>query len=138
MSSAITGPIAPYNNVPIQPQYYQPRAYFIEDITLGATTLVQTTEYHDYVIGNQVRFIIPPESGCRELNGKSGYVISVPSDNEIEVDIDSNGGNAFTSSSAANQPQVLAIGDINSGQVNASRSSQATYVPGSFINISPQ
>lgn len=137
MSSAITGPIAPYNNVPIEPQYYQPRAYYIEDITIGSTTLVQTTEDHDYVIGNQVRFIIPPESGCRQLNGKTGYVIGIPSSNEILVDIDSV-GSAFTSSLAPTQPQVLAIGDINSGQTNTSRSNQTTYVPGSFINISPQ
>jgi len=30
-----TGPIALYNNLPIEPQYYQPSQFFISDITLG-------------------------------------------------------------------------------------------------------
>ena len=112
--------------------------YFIEDVTLGAQTTVTTTEDHDYVIGQLVRLLIPPQFGCRQLNGQTGFVISIPASDQVVLDIYSAGGDAFQSSSAANQPQILAIGDTNSGQINSNgRSPTLTYVPGSFINISP-
>ncbi len=132
------GPVAPYNNVPINPQYFQPRHFFIEDITLGFTTTITTTVDHDYVIGQQVRLLIPQWSGTRQLNEKSAYVIDIPADNQVTLDIDSNGFNVFTSSSQPTQPQIVAIGDINTGKINASGNLiTGTYIPGSYINISP-
>lgn len=134
----IVGPIAPYNNVPIAPQNYQPRFYFIEGVTLGATTIVTTTVDHDYVIGQECRLIIPPRNGCRQLNGKTGFVISIPASDQVEININSSMNvNVFVTSSANTQPQILAIGDINTGQINTGRSNNLTYIPGSFINISP-
>ncbi len=137
--TVISYPIPAYQNLPIEPQFYQPRMYFIEDINLGSQTTVTTTENHDYVIGQLVRLLIPPQFGCRQLNGQTGYVISIPAENQVVLDIYSVGGDPFQSSDAVNQPQILAIGDTNSGQINTSgRSPTLTYVPGSFINISPQ
>lgn len=139
MGSIIPGPVPPYSNPPINPQYYQPRFYFIEAITLGATTTVTTTDDHDYVVGQQVRLIIPTQNGCRQLNEVNGYVISVPADDQVTIDVYSQGGDAFTSASGSTQPQILAIGDISNGQINSSgRVNNIVYTPGSFINISPQ
>jgi len=135
---AITGPIALYNNLPINAQYYQPSQFFISGITLGSTTTVTTTVNHNYVLGQLCRLIIPQQFGCRQLNEQEGYVINIPAANEVVLNINSSGFDSFVSSSATTKPQILAIGDINSGQINADvLSSNLTYVPGSFINISP-
>lgn len=131
------GPIAAYNNVPIEPQNYQPRFYFIEGVALGVTTLVTTTVDHDYVIGQECRLIIPPTNGCRQLNEKTGFVISIPAPDQVELNINSAMNvDLFQTSSANTQPQILAIGDVNSGQINTGVTNQLTYIPGSFINIS--
>jgi hypothetical protein len=137
MSTQGNGPVPPYSNPPIEPQFYEPSQFFISAITLGATTVVTTTANHNYVIGQEIRLIIPPSSGCRQLNGQTGFVISVPAANQVTINIYSAGGDAFTSSSSPTQPQILAIGDINSGTTNATgRSNTGTYVPGAFIDIS--
>ena len=134
----LNGPQALYNNVPIEPQFYEPSRFVISDITLGATTLVTTTEDNNYVIGQLCRLIIPPGYGCRQLNEVSGYVDSIPDTNQVILLIDSSGGNPFISADLRQQPQILAIGDINNGTTNATgRKNTATFVPGSFRDISP-
>lgn len=136
--SVISYPIPAYSNVPIQPQFYQPRFWFISTITRGLQTTVTTTADQDFVIGQLIRFIIPPQFGIRQLNGRQGYVIDILSATQVVVDIDSRFMDAFTSSSAPTQPQILPIGDIGNGQINAmGRTNTGTYIPGSFINISP-
>lgn len=136
--TVISYPIPAYSNVPIEPQFYEPSRFVISAITLGVTTTVTTTEDHNYVIGQLVRLIIPPTYGTRQLNERQGYVISIPADDEVVLDINSQGMDAFISSLATTKAQILAIGDINSGSVNSSgRTNNITYPLGSFINISP-
>lgn len=136
--SAITGPIAPYNNVPIHAEYYKPSRFVISAITLGPTTIVTTTLNNNYVIGQEIRLLIPPTFGSRQLNGRTAYVISIPTPNQVELDIFSLGVDAFVASTATTQAQIIAIGDINSGHINKhGRTSQKTFVPGSFRDISP-
>jgi hypothetical protein len=136
--SVISYPIPAYSNVPINPQFYQPRFWFISDITKGRTTIVTTTANQDFVVAQLIRFIIPPTSGIRQLNEQKGYVISIISPTQVEVDIDSRFMDAFTSSSARTQPQIIPVGDIGNGQINSNgRTNNGTYIPGSFINISP-
>ncbi len=141
MSSApplLNGPIPPYNNPNIEPQNFEPSRFVISDITLGSTTLVMTSVNHNYVIGNLCRLIIPKGYGCTQLNETQGYVLSIPSSTQVELLLNSSGGNAFISASLRQQPQILAIGDINQGVTNSNgRKSTGTFIPGSFINISP-
>lgn len=134
-----SGPTPPFNNPPIMPQYFKPQEFFISDITLGSTTTISSLDDMDYVIGQQVRLLIPNGSGCVQLNNQIGYVIAIPYPNEVTLDIDSSiNVNEFTSSSAKTQPQIIAIGDINSGVINMNGpKTSGTYIPGSFINISP-
>ncbi len=214
--TVISYPIPPYQNVPINAQYYEPSRFVISDITLGRTTIVTTTVDHNYVIGQLVRLLIPKVFGSYQLNEMQGYVISIPSSTQVEIDLYSLDANTFlpspytaiitnisvgypavitannsfglgsiltisgvsgmteingvsapiassTSSTinlnydttgftpyssggvatlngiAKNVAQILAIGDINSGQINSSgRIQNKTYIPGSFINISPE
>lgn len=134
----ITGPIPAYQNLPIEAQYYQPSRFVISAITLGTTTLVTMTIATNYLIGQAVRFIIPPSFGTRQLNEQQGLVISIPEPNQVVVNIDSSKYDAFIASSATTQAQIMAIGGVNSGSINANgNQNTATNIPAAFINISP-
>lgn len=132
------GPIPPFNNPTPEPQNYQPSLFTISNITLGPTTIVTTTTNMNYVIGQLVRLIIPEAFKCFQLNQKTGYVISLPSSNQVELAIFSSGGNPYVSVNTPTPAQIVAVGEINNGFINNSgRVNQGTYIPGSFINISP-
>lgn len=135
----IFGPIAPENNPPINPQYYLPGVFNIAAITNGPSTLVTTTVNHNYVIGQEVRFLISQLYQERQLNEQSGIVTAIPNPNQIVVNIDSSLFDTFVpnTTSGSTQPQVVAIGDVNSGPINIGRSGNTTFIAGSFIDISP-
>lgn len=135
----ISYPIPAYQNLPIDSDFYQPSRFVISAITRGKTTLVTTTTDLNYVVGQQVRFIIPPSFGIRQLNEQTGYVLSIPSPTQVVVDIDSSFMDAYIASLATTPAQILGIGDINSGRINSTgRINTGTYILGSYINISPQ
>ena len=141
MSHNITpGPTPPFNNPPINPQYYQPSAFVISAISLGATTTVTTTVNNNYVIGQLCRLLIPDQYGSRDLNEVEGIVINIPAANQVTLNIYSVGVNPFIAnpSYGPTKPQILAIGDYNSGIISSTgRVIPTTSIPGSFINISP-
>lgn len=143
-NTVITYPTPPYSNPPIQPEFYQPKAFVISAISLGVTTTVTTIVNMDYVIGQLVRLIIPPKYGSRGLNERTAYVVSIPNPNQVTLALDSNGLNPFIPSptflpfESKTLPQILPVGDVNTGAINSNgRTDQQTYIPGSFINISP-
>jgi hypothetical protein len=140
----LSGPIPPFSNPPIQPQYYQPSVFVISAITLGQTTIITTTINMNYVIGQIIRLTIPEKYGCNLLNNQTGYVISLPNPNQVEVTINSTQSDPFIASPAylpfqpKTLPQIVAVGDVNSGiNVSTGRVQSTTNIPGSFINISP-
>lgn len=138
LTGVISYPIPPYSNLPIEAQFYQPSRFVISAITLGESTTVTTTVNHNYVIGQLVRLLIPSVCGTIQLNEQEGFVISIPASNEVILNIDSTGFDPFISASSSSQPQILGIGDTNTGATNSNgRSSTGTFVPGAFINISP-
>ena len=138
----VTFPIPLYQNVEIREEYYIPQRYVIDDITLGQTTTVITDGNHDYVVGQQIRFLIPANFGSYQLNNVKGIVISVPSLDQLVIDVDSSRNvDPFLTSATVTtaSPQIIAIGDVNSGVINRyGRTQNGTFIPGSFINISPQ
>lgn len=136
----ISYPIPLYQNLPIHAEYYEPSRFVISGVTLGKTTIITTSVVHNYVIGQQIRLLIPAKFGCYQLNESIGYVLSIPSTTQVEVSIDSNRNvDAFISATATtSSPQILAIGDLNFGSINTQgRVNNITHIPGSFINISP-
>jgi hypothetical protein len=134
------GPYAAENNPPIEPQYYAPSRFEITAITLGVSTTITTNVDHNYVIGQQIRLLIPFFYGSYQLDEQTGFVTSIPNPNQVVVDINSLNANAFipTPTFGPTPPQIVAIGDINSGAINDDgRMNNLTFIPGSFINISP-
>jgi hypothetical protein len=144
-NTVVSYPIPAYANVPIRPQYYSPRRFVISGITLGITTIVMTSVVQNYVPGQQIRLIFPSKYGCQQLNGKQGLVIAVLSGNSVELDINSTQVDPFIPTpnfltfQPQTPPQVLAIGDVNSGANGPIIPYyEFTHISGSFINISPK
>ncbi len=135
----VTGPQPQYNNPPINAQYFTPSNFFISNITLGNQTLVTTTVNHNYVIGQNVRLVIPPSFGCIQLNNSQSYVQSIPMPNQVLLGLDSSQNvDPYIASSSTTQAQINAIGSINLGAINAyGNLNTSTTVPGSYENISP-
>lgn len=140
----LNGPIPPFNNPTIEPGFFEPSQFVISALSFGQITTVTTSVNHNYVVGQLVRLLIPSSYGSIQLNEKTGFVISVPTTNSVVIGINSTGTNPFIASptflpfQSRTQPQIVAAGNQNSGQLNASgRSSVGTFIPGSFINISP-
>lgn len=122
----------------LYPALYVPGVSFICDITLGSTTTVVTTAPHNFVVGQEVAFRIPsipgvspPVWGPTELNSLPnvlipgspiyGYVVAVTDSVTFVVNIDSssftafNNNYPFTSFVGRTPPQVVAVGDVNTG-----------------------
>jgi len=128
------------NNFPINSEFYEPSRFVISSILEGIVTVVSTTVDHNYVIGQQVRLLIPVCWGAYELNNKIGYVLSIPSAKEVVISIDSFGASPFIlinpHPNFTQNAQIIAIGDINNGHINQTRTNNGTYIPGSFRDIS--
>lgn len=140
-NTVLSYPIPAYQNVPIQANYFQPSQFVISGISLGSVTTVTTTLDINYVIGQEVRLLIPPSFGSIQLNNVTAYVIDIPASNQVTLDINSSVNvDAYISSTDTTQSaQILAIGDINSGITSSTgRNIPTTNIPGAFINISPQ
>lgn len=138
--SMFPGPTPAETNPTIQPQDYAPSLFEITDISLGRQTTVTTAEAHNYVVGQLVRFLIPLTYGTFQLNEQTGYVISIPSDTQVVVDIDTSlNYDAFVAnpSYGPTPPTINAVGDINTGIISSTGSNlSTTNIPGSYINIS--
>lgn len=136
------GPLAPERNPPITPEYYSPNIATLSTITPISrfSTRIVTTADNEFVVGQTVRFIIPPQDGMRQINGRQAYVTSIDNATTFYVQIDTLDFDTFNAAGTTLQdPFVIAIGDVNSGQINSSgRINNITYIPGSFINIGPQ
>lgn len=57
---------------------YKPNRLNISAITQGATTTITTSADHNFVIGQLVRFIIPPDYGMREINNLDTPITQAP------------------------------------------------------------
>lgn len=136
-----TGPIAPENNPPINSQYYSPKnvpILSIQPLSYGISQVI-TTVPNEFVIGQLVRFDIPNGCGMELLNGVQGYVIFISGNELFFIDVDTSSLASFNPTGNPRQvPQVIPIGDTNSGAINASgRINNTIYINGSFINVSP-
>lgn len=141
--TVVSYPTPPYSNPPIEPQYYAPWAFTISNVSLGINTIVtmiipSITELN-YVIGQEVKLLIPQGYGCRQLNNRTGFVIDITPPNQITLTINSSiNVDPFVEGTGTTKPQILPIGDINNGTINQwGRACNGTFIPGSFIDISP-
>lgn len=127
------------------PFLYVPQVSFIESITTGTTTTIVTTAAHNLVVGQEVAFRIPQAWGTVQLNSlpnvlipgspKYGYVVTVTDSRTVVVNIDSTSFTAFNSNqpvasvSGQNFPQMVPVGDVNTGGVQISAGSPLYPAP---------
>jgi hypothetical protein len=134
----------------LYPWLYLPGVNFVSAITTGTTTTVTTTSNHNFVVGQEIAFRIPSGYGTTQLNSLPnvlipgqpiyGYVTSITSNTVFVCNINSTGFTAFNSNQTVasvpglNLPQVLAVGDVNSG--GAAYAGGALYPSPSFPTFS--
>ncbi len=137
ISGAATG--TPRTKKVLYPYIYFPGTVNISNITLGVTTTIDTTDAHNFVVGQEVAFRIPSQWGTVELNSLPnlltpgapmyGYVIAVTDYNTVVVNIDSSAYTPFVSNQTVasvpglSYPQIVAVGDVNTGGVQISAGS---------------
>lgn len=139
VGTVVSYPTPAFSNVPIEPQFYQPSQFIISNVILGTTTKVTATTNMNYVVGQEVRLLIPAAFGCYQLNGLSGYVLSLPAANQVEISINSSRNvNQYIAATSKQTPQIVAIGDVNQGYISTTGITVPNPgIPGSFQNISP-
>lgn len=136
-TASSTGNVGSFKQV-LYPALYFPGTSFISAITLGATTTIVTTAPHNMVVGQEVAFripqvkgVTPPAWGTIELNSLPdlvipgspiyGYIVSVTNSTTVVVSINSSAYTAFNSNipfanvPGLQYPQMVAVGDVNTG-----------------------
>jgi hypothetical protein len=138
----------------LYPFLYLPQDNYISLISLGATTQVTTTMDHNFEVGQQIAFRIPQPYGTVQLNSLPNllipgspayaYVISVASNRTFTCNINSTAYTAFNPNQPLTPtntipglsfPQVVAVGDVNTGGQDISAGSQL-YPPPRFPTFS--
>lgn len=149
--TALSGsPSGAYVRKVLYPYLYFPGVSYISAITTGTTTTIDTTCAHNLVVGQEVAFRVPTSWGTYQLNSLPnsqipgspiyGYVVSVTDYNTVVVNINSssytayNSNQAFASFSGEFFPQMVAVGDVNTGGVQIS-SGSALYPPPYSVSI---
>lgn len=134
----------------LYPYLYFPGTSFISAITTGTTTTIDTTSAHNLVVGQEVAFRIPTSWGTYQLNSLPnsqipgspiyGYVVAVTDYNTVVVNINSSSYTAFNNNQTFASfpgeffPQMVAVGDVNTGGVQISSGSQL-YPPPYNVQI---
>lgn len=145
--TALSAQTVPTVKKVLYPFLYLPQDNVISAITLGATTTVATTMYHNFEIGQEIAFRIPTQWGTTQLNSLPnyvipgspiyGYVTSITDNWTFVCNINSTSYTAFNTNPATpsiiglTYPQVLAVGDVNTGG-NLITATSSLYPPPSF------
>ncbi len=149
ISGAATG--GPTVKKVLYPYLYAPGVNIISGITTGTTTTIDTTSAHNYVVGQEVAIRMPQVPGVSPVAWGDArynslpnavipgspiyaYVIAVTDYNTVILNINSTGYTAYNSNipvanvSGLQYPQIVAVGDVNTGGVQISAGS-ALYPP---------
>lgn len=122
----VTSPFPPFQNLPIESDFYEPNFFIISAITLGLTTTVTTSVDHNFSVGQIIRFRVPNRYKTRELDEKEAIIFSIPSSTELVCNIESNSFTPFVSSpyvsnitniSQATNPTVTASNSFHIGDL---------------------
>lgn len=132
--TALSGsPAGAYVRQVLYPFLYEPGVNNITAISTGTTTTITTTNNHNLVVGQEIGFRIPSAYGTTQLNELPNnttpgspvyyYVTALNSNTQFVCNANSTGFTAFNSNQPVTSvpglqlPQVVAVGDVNSGGV---------------------
>lgn len=107
-----------YRRILFDPIFYPRRRFIVDGGTIGANTEIVCSVTHGFTVGQQIRFVIPPQFSMTELDGLTGTIVSVDLvNNTFTVDIDSSAFTPFTFVTAAqaanpfNWAQAVPVGE---------------------------
>lgn len=133
----------------LYPFLYLPEDNVVSFVTTGSTTTIATTMYHNFEVGQEIAFRIPSLWGITQLNSLPnnvipgspiyGYVTSITDNWTFVCNINSSSFTAYTNNFTMTSttllglsyPQVLSVGDVNTGG-NLITSTSSLYPPPSF------
>ena len=131
----------------LYPFLYLPQDNVISAITTGSTTTIATTMYHNLEPGQEIAFRVPTLWGTTQLNSLPnnvipgspiyGYVTSVTDNWTFVCNFNSSSFTAFTNNFAMTAatlpgltyPQVLSVGDVNTGGLSFGVLNTTTLYP---------
>ena len=131
----------------LYPFLYLPEDNIVSFVTISTTTTVATTMYHNLETGQEIAFRIPKLWGITGLNSLPninipgqpiyGYVTSITDNWTFTCNINSSSFSAFTTNftmtavtlNGLTYPQVLSIGDVNSGGAGPTSASSLYPAP---------
>lgn len=130
--TALSGsPVGAFVRKVLYPWLYLPGVNFISFVDFGTTTTITTTTNHNYVLGQEIAFRIPPVYGTTQLNSLPNnlvpgspiyaYITAITANDEFTCSFNSTGFTAFNTNQpfisypGLQFPQVVAVGDVNSG-----------------------
>jgi hypothetical protein len=146
--TALSGsPASAFVQKVLYPFLYLPEDNVVSAISTGSTTTVTTTMYHNFEVGQEIAFRIPSSWGTVQLNSLPnvlipgspvyGYVTSITDNWTFVCNINSTGFTAFNPNQTVptvpglTAPQVLAVGDVNTGG-NVITATSSLYPPPQF------
>jgi hypothetical protein len=142
--TALSSPVGGTVKQLLYPNLYAPGVAFIAGVNTS-TNVITTTAPHNFVVGQEVAFRVPTAFGTTQLNtlpniltpGSPNYyfVSAVGSSTTFTVSQSLSGYTAFTTNQTFasalaggfNWPQVLAVGDANSGSLLTNFTSPSFY-----------
>lgn len=108
--------------IPFDARFY-PRRRFITAITQAASAVVTLSVTHGYIVGEQVRIVVPSAFGMTQINGLLGTVTAInTTTNTITLNVDSTAFTAFafpTSAVAAAGVTFAQIVPVGEAAVNS-------------------
>lgn len=127
MSQMIAGTTGSWRKINFDPLFY-PRRRFITKITAAASAVVTMSVTHGYLVGQQVRLVVPAAYGMVEMDGLLGTITAVnttlASGNTITLNIDSSAFTAFAWPLSAAVPfsaaEVVPVGEDSAQALSSS------------------
>lgn len=88
---------------------YYPVARTISDITNDQVATVTFDEDHGYLVGQILGFRVSKDYGMTQINQKYGQVLSIPSSNEVIVDVDTSNWDSFIIPISTDQASPMTV-----------------------------
>lgn len=139
-------PTPAFTNVAIAPQFYAPSYFQITNVSQSPNAQVTVVSNFgrtlNFVVGQEVSFVIPSKYQMYQLDGLTGVVVTLVDANNFTVNIDTTAFTAFDPAPLNERQiaQVIPSGTYNTGNIIPNPQSiplANLAIPGSYTNTQP-
>ena len=121
MAEIVAATTGSWRVIPYNPYFYPPHRFITSITSSGTSTVVVTSVTHNYLVGQEVRFLVSAAFGMTEINNLIGTITAVNTSttvNSFTVNIDSSSFTAFafpvSSNNAFTPALVVPVGENTS------------------------